>query len=230
MVPQQEWKTACLSKKTIAKDIVEFRMARPGGFQYIAGQFVQFVVPVADGAVLRAYSIASHPAEDTLEFCIKMLPGGRASSFFAAATLETSIVFQGPNGKFTCGAFGTPLSFVATGAGLAPIWGIISDELLNKKNTHPMRLIFGVRSEEDVFWIDRLDSLGKQCSNFSYQLTLSQPRGSWQGTTGRVMWHLGALPNDSRFFLCGNMDMVKDVRAAILARDIPPANVLFEIF
>lgn len=224
------WKTRILSKKTVAKEIVEMRLEKPAGFSYTAGQFVQFEIPDGEKPVLRAYSVASHPAEETLEFCIKMLPGGRASLFFTNASTETPIVFQGPNGKFTCGTPDFPLSFVATGAGLAPIWGIISDELNNKKNLQPMHLLFGVRSEEDVFWTDRLDALAKQFQNFSYRLALSQPQGAWGGKTGRVTAQLDHLSNDGHFFLCGNVEMVKDVRAAILAKDIPPANVHFEIF
>jgi ferredoxin-NADP reductase len=232
------WKTRLLSKKTIANDIVEIRLEKPAGFSYAAGQFVQFEIPDAGpdasvGAskfVLRAYSVASHPGENSLEFCMKMLPGGRASAFFANATPDTPILFQGPNGKFTCSARDEALACVATGAGLAPIWGILSDELINKKNIQPIRLIFGVRGEGDVFWADRLDALRKQFSNFSYTLSLSQPEHGWQGPSGRVTEHLNTLSPRGRFFLCGSADMVKEVRAGLLAKDTPPANIHFEIF
>lgn len=232
------WKTRIISKKMVANDMVEMRLEKPDGFSYRAGQFVQFEIPDGDsdgsvGAgkpVLRAYSVASHPAEDSLEFCMKMLPGGRASGFFTSATPDTPILFQGPNGKFICQTANEALAFVATGAGLAPIWGIISDELVNKKNIQPMRLIFGLRSEEDVFWADRLDALAKQFPNFSYALSLSQPQNAWQGASGRVTAHLDTLAPNGHFFLCGSADMVKDVRASLFAKDITPANVHFEIF
>jgi len=42
---------------------------------------------------------------------------------------------------------------VATGVGISPMVGIIQDELINKKTTQPIHLLFGVRSEKDIFLI-----------------------------------------------------------------------------
>jgi ferredoxin-NADP reductase len=205
-------------------------MTRPDGFAYRAGQFVQFTVPTEGGDVLRSYSISSHPGEDTLEFCIKLIPGGRASSFFSGVTPDTDIRFSGPAGRFVCDAIGTPQTFIATGAGMAPIWGMIADELQNKNNTQPVRLIFGVRADDDVFWADRLAALAAAHPNFSYLLTLSRPSTGWTGASGRVTAHTETLPDTGHFYLCGNADMVKDMRAALLAKSIPPAQIHFEIF
>ena len=135
---------------------------------------------------MRSYSIASHPASDEIELCVKLLPGGVGSTFFEQVTPETEIRFIGSRGRFVVGDSAEPLYFVATGAGLAPIMGMIADELINKKNTEPIELLFGVRSEEDIFWTDRLDALQKEYSNFHYRLTLSQPRSAWAGLSGRV--------------------------------------------
>ena len=160
MATPTQWKSQLIRKETIAQDIVELHIQKPEGFSYLAGQFIQFVIPTGGDSVLRAYSLASHPAQDDLEFCMKLLPGGKASMYFSQATQDAVIAFQGPSGKFTCTKDDLPISFIATGAGLAPIWGMISDELKNKKNSKPLHLLFGVRGEEDVFWIERLRQLG----------------------------------------------------------------------
>lgn len=230
MIAQKDWKSRCLSKKMLTNDTLELHIERPDGFAYLAGQFIQFFIQTTNETVLRAYSLASHPAQSDLEFCVKLVPGGRGSTFFSNLSPGSEIHFQGPSGRFTYAPDGQPLSLVATGAGIAPIWGIMADELINKKNQQPIHCIFGLRGENDVFWIDRLESLAAAHPNFSYTITLSQPEGSWRGKTGRVTTHLHLLPKIGNFYLCGNPDMVKDVRAALLEKNISPTNIHFEIF
>ncbi len=230
MIAQKEWKSPCLSKKMLTKDMLELHIIRPESFTYAAGQFIQFVIKNGDETVLRAFSLASHPAQPDLEFSTKLIPGGRASTFFSNLSPEDEVVFQGPNGRFICTTENQPLSFIATGAGIAPIWGIITDELMNKKNPQPIHFIFGVRSEADIFWSERLNALANAHPNFSFTITLSQPEGSWSGKTGRVTTHVHLLPKHGNFYLCGNPDMVKDARATLLEKNISPTNIHFEIF
>ncbi len=240
--------THLTNKKIVAKDMVELHMVRPEGFDYLAGQFIQFLIPVSvlaeftrrtagpgkpqgDAMAKRAYSLASHPGSTDLEICIKLLPGGLASTYFQAATAETPITFSGPQGRFVNTTSDAPLYFVATGAGLGPIMGMITDELKNKKTKEHVHLLFGVRSQEDIFWVDRLDALQEQHPNFSYQLTLSQPQGIWSGFSGRVNLYLPDAVNGSkRFYLCGSPDMVKEVRESLMSRGADPNMIHFEIF
>src|SRR3989338_3972287 len=161
-------------KKQIARDLLELHFDRPGGFDFLAGQFVQFLVQDSDKELLRSYSLASTPTEKSLIFCVKILKDGKASAMFSQMREGDSARFKGPRGRFIVDQSGPPHIFVATGAGLAPIMGMIRDELENKKTTAGIHLLFGVRSQEDIFWTDTLEHLQKTFPNFSYHLTLSQ--------------------------------------------------------
>lgn len=224
--------TLKLEKKiTLTPDMLELHFAKPEGFTYKAGQFMQFEVPDGEKMVLRSYSLSSPPSQSDLEFCVKILPGGKASALFAQATEGDEFTIRGPRGLFV-NSEDAPLYCIATGAGIAPIMGIIQDEVEHKKNSNEIRLLFGVRDEEDMFWHERFANLKQNFSNFDYSLTLSQPKadGSWSGLRGRVTEHVLHHLVNHRFFLCGSPAMVKDVREMLIKNGVPPKQIHFEVF
>ena len=222
---------ATLSKKIqLTPDMVELHFTRPEGFSYLAGQFVQVRVPDGTDFTNRSYSLASTPKDETLEMCVKVVPNGKGSAYLNDLSVGQEITNRGPLGHFVCTEDATAHFFVATGAGIAPILGMIRDELENKNITKKIHLLFGVRFEEDAFWLDRLDALASQYENFSYRFTLSRPTDGWTGLKGRVTEHLADHPVDHDFYLCGSMDMVKDVRTLLLTNGVSAKKVRMEIF
>jgi len=120
---------------------------------------------------------------------------------------------------------------VATGAGIAPIMSIINNQLDKKQNTQKIILLFGVRSQEDIFFVNYLEKLNKYL-NFSYQITLSRPdeNGEWTGLRGRVTDHIEGDFVGHQIYLCGNATMVKDVREILINKKVEPKQIHFEIF
>lgn len=222
--------TDVIEKKYITKNVIELRLKKHHEFSFIAGQFTQFHIPTDNTATLRSYSIASNPKESYLEFCIKIIPGGTASNFFSKITEGSTLDITEAKGRLICEADSPALSFIVTGTGIAPIYSIITDELKNKKNTGKINIIIGVRNEEDIFWADRLENLSKQHKNFKYNFTLSQPSQNWHGLKGRVTAHLENIDTEAEHFLCGNKEMIKDVKTILANKRIPANKIHFEIF
>lgn len=226
----QEYTVTLLEKKAIAANIYELRFSRPVGFDFQAGQFVQCVVPEGEKMTTRSYSLAGTPADDELLFCVKMLPDGVASNFFKQMNIGDTMAIRGPLGRFVCNNDAAAHVFIATGVGLAPIMGMIEDELKNKKTDKELRLLFGVRSEEDAFWLKRLDALQAAFSTFSYTCTLSRPNDAWSGISGRVTDHLDDHDVGHDFYICGSPEMVMDVRKRLTERGASTKHIHFEIF
>ncbi|PIR03042.1 MAG: hypothetical protein COV60_02385 [Candidatus Magasanikbacteria bacterium CG11_big_fil_rev_8_21_14_0_20_43_7] len=225
--------TATLSEKIeIAKDVLQLTFTKPEGFLYEAGQFVQFLIPQGEKALPRSYSLSSIPTDDHLEFCVKILDGGVASAHFQAMDIGDEMMFRGPRGRFVVHENEHDHHFVATGVGLAPIMGMIRSLIESAGDHKPIRLIFGVRDEDDVFWIDRLEALKETSDLFEYHVTLSQPKptGGWKGLKGRVTDHLLHHLMKHRYYLCGSADMVKDVRSLLIEHGVEAKDVHFEIF
>jgi len=225
-----EYKTNIISKKELTGNVLEIRLNKPQNFDFSAGQFIQLHANDGAKAVLRSYSLSSTPKDIDIELCVKIYETGVASQLLKKTPEGGEISFRGPAGRFTHDATNEKLLFIATGVGLAPIMGMIRDELENKKNQNNIHLVFGVRYEKDIFWTNRLDELQKKYQNFTYSITLSQPEDSWSGLRGRVTEHLPADTSDLHAFLCGSAEMVKTVREMLMTQGTGVQKIHFEIF
>jgi len=219
-----------LGKQEVSKNMLEITFERPTNFDFLAGQFVQFSIPSGEKKLPRFYSICSSPSEKILRFCIKIVNDGVGSTFLFGLQTGESLEMIGPQGMFTVGEKKTPILCVATGAGIAPIISIIADQL-ERGDQKKINLIFGVRSQEDIFFVNYLEELAKN-SNFSYQITLSRPNENqkWDGLVGRVTDHLGGDFVGHQIYLCGSVGMVRDVREILINKKIDQREIRLEIF
>ncbi|HRH93140.1 MAG TPA: FAD-dependent oxidoreductase [Candidatus Peribacteria bacterium] len=225
----------CTQKKLIAPGVYEIRFTKPEGFLFKAGQFVLFDVPlVADPANIqqRAYSIASTPAEPDLLFCIKLVDGGRASTWIVEQLkIGTQVMMKGPFGVFVLQPEKTPKNylFICTGAGVAPFRGQIR-HALEAGETRKMDLIFGARTSADLFWVKEFTELSEQYPNFFFHASLTSGEPDWHGHRGRVQVMapqvIGGREQNTCVYICGAPDMVKDVKTHCIEQwGIPKADV-----
>ncbi len=224
-MPLITYTTVCTSKTLIARDVYEMRFTKPEGFVFKAGQFILFDVPLVDAPTdlqTRALSIASTPDERELLFVVKLVPGGRLSRWIAEVLREgTSVTFKGPFGNFILkSAPEQSLLFIATGAGIAPFRPMILSALQENPD-QKIGVIFGVHSEEDLFWKEWLEQTSKKHPNVFHHLTLTHPSASWNGHHGRVQVVAPVvMKNDFRgvsLYVCGNPDMTTDVKKLALS-------------
>lgn len=215
-------------KLYLTPNIVELRFTKPEGFTYLPGQFIQTYIPTTTPPTVRSYSVSSLPHQDYLELCIKILPGGIASAFFAGLQVGEKVDVTGPNGRFTLAGEDTSRAFVATGTGFAPV--IALAESAAKISPEKVMVLFGVRNEADIFWANRLETLKNLYGNFDYAITLSQPSENWVGKRGRVTEHVLEVSGSSAYYLCGSLEMVKEVRGNLIKNNVINKNIHFEIF
>jgi len=226
--------TAKISKKNkLTSNIRELVLIPDNPLSFKAGQFLMVKIPSANGFVERAYSLASSPVQNQcLLFCYKLLDGGVSTQFLEKAPIGTEIELRGPLGKFAIDNSDQPLVMIATGTGIAPYRSMLLDYLDERQGERQIHLLFGIRSVQDIFWLDFLKELAAAHKNFSYEITLSEPDDKWDGLKGRVTDHI--LPEIDRgikiFYLCGSPSMVKDVRAKLISNGMAAANIHFEIF
>lgn len=224
--------TTLSKKREIAENVLELQFKKPKGFKHDAGQFIQFLIPHENKLTSRSYSISSTTTDTHLEFCIKNIPNGIGSTKFTNMSVGDSLEFRGPHGKFILNQKAISHTFIATGVGLAPIMSILREELENKKSNKSLELLFGVRSEEDMFWIDRIVQLKKTYKNFFYTLCLSNPKGILPKNTvnGRVTRHLPKSFRQSHLYICGSSEMVIEVRKKAIELGADIKKIYFEIF
>ena len=213
------------AKTQLARQMWEVALELSQPVAFAAGQFA--MVEVATG-VARAYSLASQPGDlPKIVLCVGTAPGGIGSKFFDSLKAGDTANLSMPYGNFVVKADARPLLFVATGSGIAPFRAMVP-QILADGYSEKVHLMFGVRSEADLFYQSYFEELAARYANFTFTPTLSQPSDAWQGSRGRVTAHLENFDGD--VYICGSKEMIMDVRRLLVAKGVPALSMKFEIF
>ena len=222
-MPLPTYTLTCTRNERIANDVHVFAFTKPEGFAFKPGQFVLFQIPLIGNPAdiqTRAFSVASLPDDPELLFVAKFVPNGRASRWIKDVLKSgDTIAMQGPFGNFLPDPkTAKDYLFIATGTGIAPFRPQILSAL-RAGDKRRMDLIFGVRTEADLFWIDDFTKLTQDYENFFLHVILNEPSAAWTGHRGRVQVLAEKLITDSAHrsvYVCGNPDMTKDVKRLCL--------------
>lgn len=207
----------------------------PSEFKFRAGQFVMLHVP-QEGAkpALRAYSIATDERDHKgFRLLFKYVENGLASAYVWSLKGGETLQFTGPFGKVF---FQEPpteqIVFLNTGTGLSQHLSY----LLSKKEAYPnlrYRLLFGVRSQRDIYHQQELEQLSAHLTDFKFEYVLSRPEAGWSGKVGYVQNFIKEFEytkHPTTFYMCGNGGMIKDVKAILEADGIEKTRIWAEAF
>jgi ferredoxin-NADP reductase len=185
-------------------------------FGFVPGQWLSVKATTPEGEEMtRAYSIASPPSDDShVAFCLNRVDEGFMSNHLCGLAEGSEITFQGPFGNFILHPPLRDTIFIATGTGIAPFRSMLQ-WLLAERDRHQDRefwLLFGARTEQDLYYRDEFERLAGLHSNFHFLPTLSRAGADWQGLRGYVQEHLPGLVGartDMHAYICGLDKMVK---------------------
>jgi len=189
--------------------------------QFAAGQFAR--LKFAD-LPARAYSMASMPGEEVLEFHIRVIPGGRVSEHLENdLKVGDSVQIEGPYGSAHLQPDDmSPLVLVAGSSGLAPAKSIVQTALKGAPERR-VHLYFGVRNEAHVYAEPELQVLVSRYPNLQIDTVLSEPEGTTSRRTGNlaevVLQDLDAH-RGAQFYVAGPPEMVSSVSEAMSASGI----------
>ncbi|WP_341703979.1 2Fe-2S iron-sulfur cluster-binding protein [Ferrovibrio sp.] len=218
--PQRKLDCRVTANDAMTHDIRRIRLAIEAGgpFDFSAGQYA--AVSFA-GQPARDYSMASRPGSDSLEFHIRLVPGGKVSPFVLEGLKPGDrATVEGPRGiSFLREHHTGPIIALAGGSGLAPVKAIV-ERALALGMQQPIHLYFGVRDERDLYLEDHFRALEKQHGNFTFTPVLSQPSGETARRTGFLADAVKADHADldgARAYLCGPPVMVETCMTALTA-------------
>ncbi len=198
-------------------------------FQFKPGQFILVKI---EEKLFRAYSIASSPKELPIwELLIDITPDGPGCRYLKNLKPGDTIETSTPKGIFALEEDGSKnIIMGATGCGLASIKPIVEEILEEGKN---MYLYWGLRHEEDIFDRSFLENWKSVNPNFQYEIILSKPKEAQTGKTGHInshmVEHIKSLPPElTSVYLCGNNEMIAEVKSKLLEMDFPQERIYFE--
>jgi len=150
-----------------------------------------------DKEVIRAYSMASYPAEGRrimLNVRIATPPFDRniggwakvnpgvASSYIFAQKPGDKVTVSGPYGEFFINESDAEMLYIGGGAGMAPMRSHLYHLFETLKTKRKVTYWYGGRSKRELFYVDHFRHLEKHFPNFKFYIALSDPspEDNWQ--------------------------------------------------
>jgi Na+-transporting NADH:ubiquinone oxidoreductase subunit F len=202
----------------------------------------------------RAYSMASHPAENDiimLNVRIATPPWDRAknafmnvnpgicSSFIFSRKPGDKVFISGPYGEFHIKETENEMMFIGGGAGMAPMRSHIFHLFNTLKSGRKATFWYGARSKREIFYEEHFRAIEKQFPNFTFHIALSEPKqeDNWDGYQGFI--HQVILdnylskhdaPEDVEYYLCGPPMMNDAVFKMLDDLGVPNEMIAFDDF
>lgn len=209
--PTKTLKAVVSAYQPLSDDVRCLRLKLGKAFDYSPGQFANLTFWEKDGS--RPYSMAGISGDDELEFHIRIVADGRVTSKLDGLLKVGSVVkLNGPLGASYLRRKNTdPILCVATGTGLSPILSVIRGAL-ESGMPNKINLIFGGRTEHDLYGLERLAQLAALYKNFQYRLCaihVTTEKNYFQGlVTEAISQYFPSLYN-WRVYLAGSPAMVE---------------------
>lgn len=145
---------------------------------------------VNDEEVVRAYSMANHPAEGNivmLNIRIATPPWDRArnswmqvnpgvcSSFVFGCKGGDKVMISGPYGEFFIKETEAEMVYIGGGAGMAPMRSHLFHLFHTLKTGRKVTFFYGGRSKRELFYVKDFRDIEAQFPNFKFHVALSEP-------------------------------------------------------
>lgn len=207
--------------------VKSFRIKLPMWMPHMPGQHYDVRLTAPDGyRAQRSYSIASSPLDEgEIELTIDRLADGEVSPYFHDVVVEgDQVEVRGPFASYFIWRGEKPVLLVGGGSGVVPLMAILRHRRLTMPDV-PMRLVYSVRTAEDVIYADELGD------DAVLTFTRESPQG-WSGHRGRIDRELlaeaGIDPGTA--FVCGSNGFVEAASRLLLQAGYEPDQVRTERF
>jgi ferredoxin-NADP reductase len=216
------------------EDIKTFRVLRPEGFEFAAGQFVTVRVQVDGKPLVRCYSISSAPeATGYLEISVKR-QGVVSGTLHSTIRPGSMLAIKGPNGKFTYPAGDDrPIVFLAGGVGITPLMSMFR-HAVGAEPMRPVKLLYSVRNEKHITFRHELDWIAERHPQAKVIVVTSEGPFPIGHIAGRINEALVRqfVPDlaGSIFMICGPGPMMDGMRQMLASLGVPEPQVRYEAF
>lgn len=232
--------------------LFSFTCTRPAAYKFTAGQFArlgvenQKKIPSEPEIIWRAYSMVSGPYDEQLEFFSIVVPDGAFTSHLSHLKVGDPIHVDKTNfGFLTTARFesGKDLWLLASGTGLAPFISIMNDPQTWDQFEH-VYLVHSARTAEELVYQDTIQKFSTHSpllelhedigDRFHYLPVVTREKvdGCLDERITRLLEtgqlaakaQYGINLDRSRFMICGNPEMVTDIRKVLKSMGFNPAR------
>jgi ferredoxin-NADP reductase len=199
---------------------------------FLPGQYMEIGLPGT--SIRRAYSMANLPNwEGTLEFLIRLVPGGAFSGWLARTAKPSEILnVRGPLGRFAIDEASPRARWlVGGGCGFAPLLSMLRQMAAFQDDT-PVRLIYGVNLPEEALPDAIFAELREALPQLQATLAVwhgTPGTGAVQGSTAEILaMHLASAGEMPDIYVCGPPKMVETVIETACRAGVPKTQIYSE--
>jgi ferredoxin/flavodoxin---NADP+ reductase len=196
--PDKHYHARILDRRDISPDLCVVHVDPGGPFEYRAGQYATLGIERNGVRTERAYSIASSPYEDALEFFVELVPsGGLTPTLFELKPGDPLLCRKVAKGRFTLDLHSgrTNHLLISTVTGIAPFVSYVRTLHRDWKSgsssmpgNHKLFCLQGASRSFELGYREELERHAAEAPWFKYVATVSRPweDTAWNGERGRV--------------------------------------------
>jgi ferredoxin/flavodoxin---NADP+ reductase len=232
--PDKHYHARILDRRDLSPDLCIVRVDPGGPFEYRAGQYATLGLAHDGARTERAYSMASSPYEDALEFFVELVPsGGLTPSLFQLKPGDSLLCRKIAKGRFLLDLRSgrTNHLLISTVTGVAPFVSYARTLYRDWKSgaspmpgNHKLFCLQGASQSFEFGYREELERYASEAPWFQYVPTVSRPwdNPAWTGETGRVddllrkyvdVWKL--RPEATTAYLCGHPKMIQNCQGIL---------------
>lgn len=227
--------TTLAGKAEVARGTFAFRLHKPEGFTFRAGQAVYVTLPgqkeTDSKGGIRTFSVASAPQEPDLVIATRMTDTA-FKRCLAGLPVGSPVSIEGPYGDLTLDGDTRPAVFLAGGIGITPFRSMILDAAA-RGFPRALTLFYSNRSAEDAAFLPELGQIAQQDPRFRLVATMTDTP-DWQGEQGfitrdMIERHVGDISGPV-FYLAGPWAMVAAMESLLREAGVSAENIRAEAF
>jgi ferredoxin-NADP reductase len=151
-----------IGRDEVAFGTMAFRLSRPAGFQFRAGQSVTVVLsepPPAPNSAQRIFSLASAPFESELMVATRMRDASPFKQALKVLPIGTRLGLRGPRGAMTLHEDAARAAvFIAGGIGITPFLSMLR-QVAREGVARPLLLLYSNRRPQDAAFLSELQAM-----------------------------------------------------------------------
>jgi ferredoxin-NADP reductase len=229
-----------IGREKLAAEVTLFRIEKPEGFRFLAGQYCLVSVPDIgfqdDRGLRRTFSISSSPLDKELLFVTK-LSGSALKRTMAEMAPGCAVTLGQPLGALTLPEnTATPLAFLAGGVGIAPFRSMCR-YAADAATGHTITLFYSSRTPEETPFLDELTAMPERNSRLRVVATMTrvgEDPARWSGLTGRLSAEMikgqCAAWESAGYYIAGPPVMADAMRQTLEEMHIPQGRIKIELF
>lgn len=209
-------------------DVKSFRLERPEGFDYKAGQYFFVSIPVNGQIQRKPFTISSSPTEKGFLEFTKKLTGHEFSNELDAMDVGDVVAINGPYGRFTFEGEFEKIALISGGIGITPMISICRYCSDTRSDTDII-ILSSNKKAEDIAFRDELEEMDNKNANLKVVHTLTRAEDDWPGCKGRICDTIimDYIPDfmDRVLYVCGPPAMMKATEELLLNMNVPKEQI-----